>query len=170
MRLKRYNDFINEVVYIGLKGLKGYEIKAIRPGTRKSDLGHAIVDLIHFDDKKVSLLIEIYGQLKDKELIVKIYSSDVSLDEDKFRYNIEKMVYILNKNRLGEYFKIDSINYDPDLESYAILKSDNIVPIDKLEQVLTSTKIINPKVKKTNDLDKMIYQTHNEYKDNDINN
>jgi len=160
MKLKSYNEFITETVYIGKIGLKDYSIVSIRPGVGRSDFGHAIVKLTFFDDNDVSLLIETYGQLKDKELIVKVQGSSFKLDEDQFRFSIEKIVYILNKNQLGEYFKISSINYEKDLNPYAILKTDNIVAIDKLEQILTTTKIINPKVKKENDLDKMVYKTY----------
>lgn len=162
MKLKRHIDFINEIVYVSYKGLKGYEIQSIRPGMRKSDYGHAIIKLVYFDDEEISLLVETYGVPTDKELVVKVYGSTFNVDEDKFRYAIEKLVYILNKNQLNEYFKIKSINYDKHLESYALLGTDNIVPIDRLEQILTSTKITNSKVKDTGDLDKMIYQTANE--------
>ena len=160
MKLKNYNEFITETVYIGKIGLLDYSIVSIRPGVSKSDFGHAIVKLTFFDKNDVSLLIETYGLLKDKELIVKVQGSSLKVDEDMFRNSIEKLVYILNKNQLGEYFKISSIMYDKDLDSYAILKTDNVVAIDKLEQILTTTKIINPKVKKENDLDKMVYKTY----------
>jgi hypothetical protein len=159
MKLKRHIDFVNEIVYVGLKGLKGYEIQAIRPRMRKSDYGHAIIKLVYFNDEEISLLVETYGHPDDKELIVKVYGSSFDVDEDTFRYAIEKLVYILNKNQLGEAFRIKSINYDKHLESYALLGTDNIIPIDKLEQILASTKIVNPKVKGGDDLDKMIYQT-----------
>ena len=160
MKLKRHIEFVNEIVYIGKIGLKDYSIVSIRPGIGKSDFGHAIVKLTFFDDNDISLLIETYGILKDKEIIVKVQASSFKVNEDQFRYSIEKLVYILNKNQLGEYFKISSINFEKDLDPYAILKTDNVVAIDKLEQVLTTTKIINPKVKKENDLDKLVYKTH----------
>jgi len=162
MKLKKYNEFLNEAVYLGLKGLKDYNITSVRPGIRKNDFGHAVMRLIHFDDKTTDLLIETYGMPKDKELIVKIYSSSYEINEDRFKTVVEKLIYILNKNQLGEYFKIDSIKYDKDLESYAVLKTDSIVPIDKLEQLIMSTKITNSKIKDNGDLDKMIYQTQNE--------
>ena len=160
MKLKRYGDFITETVYIGKVGLLDYSIVSIRPGVGRSDFGHAIVKLTFFDKNDVSLLIETYGILKDKELIVKVQGSSIKVDEDMFKNSVEKLVYILNKNQLGEYFKISSINFEKDINPYAILKTDNIVAIDKLEQVLTTTKIINPKVKKENDLDKMVYKTY----------
>ena len=156
----KYKEFITETVYIGKIGLKNYSIVSIRPGVGKSDFGHAIVKMTFFDDNDISLLMETYGILKDKEIIVKVQGSSLKVDEDMFRNSIEKLVYILNKNQLGEYFKIDSIKFDKDLDPYAILKTDGFVAIDKLEQILTTTKIINPKVKKENELDKMIYKTH----------
>jgi len=159
MKLKRHIDFINEIVYVGIKGLKGYEISSIRPGMRKSDYGHAVVKLFYLDGEEISLLIETYGQPDDKELIAKVYNSTFDVDEDTFRYAIEKLVYILNKNQVGEVFSIKSVNYDKHLESYAIIKTDNIVPIDRLEKVLMSTKIANQKIKDKGDLDKVIYQT-----------
>jgi len=160
MKLKRHIDFINETVYVGLKGLKSYEIQAIRPGYRKSDYGHAIVKLFYLNKEEISLIVETYGNPDDKELIVKKYSSTFEVNEDTFRYTIEKLVYILNKNQLNNNFNIKSINYDKHLEPNAILGTDDIIMIDKLEQILMSTKITNAKVKDTGDHDKMIYQTN----------
>lgn len=150
--IKRFEEFINETVYIGLIGLKDYSMKSFRPS-------HAIAELTYFDDRKISLLVQVYGKAEDKELIVKKYDSSFDVDEDSFRYSIEKLVYILNKNQLKDYFKISSIFFDKHLEPYAILKSDNIMSIERLEQLMMSTKIINPKIKDTKDLDKLIYQT-----------
>lgn len=153
----KYNEFIKESIRLGDKGLKKYFIKSIRPYKKKR--GYSIIDLVYFDDKEISLLIEIYGSKEDSQFILKVYNSSFKVDEDQFKIAIDKVLFIMNKNLLDHDFSIHKIVYPDHMNAYAIIDSNKIIDITNLEQIIASTKIINKKIKKTDDLDDMIRLT-----------
>jgi hypothetical protein len=71
---------------------------------------------------------------------------------------VDKIIYILNKNRLGYIFKYDKIikpNYG--LQPYAILTSDKPIEMENLEQLVASTKPKNKMVKKNGGFDQFTF-------------
>jgi hypothetical protein len=62
---------------------------------------------------------------------------------------VNKIVYILNKNRLEYKFKTDNIvSPKYGLQPYGIITSDKPIKMEDMEKLVASTKQINNKVKK----------------------
>ena len=71
---------------------------------------------------------------------------------------VDKMIYILNKNRLGYKFTVSNIvtpKYG--LQPYGIIEIDKPIKMSDLEQLVASTKSTNKYVKKGGDFDQFTF-------------
>ena len=153
--IKNYNQYINETVYLFKTMFDDYKLIV----NNFSDNGEFIVEI---EGSEYKLGIQMYGNIKDKQFILREPSELSVMDDSKdiFEMIINDIVYILNKNQLGYKFVLSEIVDEKSIPHYdAIITVDKEMSISDLERIATTTKIINPKVKDTGDFDKMIYQT-----------
>lgn len=71
---------------------------------------------------------------------------------------LEKIVYILNKNRLGYRFSVDKVvkpRYG--LKPFGLISINKEMDMESLEKTIASTKSVNAMVKKGGDLDQFTF-------------
>ena len=114
------------------------------------------------EGSEVKLEVQIYGKEEDKEIIIKTANK---MEMELFKTIINDIVYILNKNKFKYKFTIKEISKERRINNpYAILSFNKEMTINDLERIAQTTKIINPKVKKSgeddiDDFDDRIYKT-----------
>jgi hypothetical protein len=155
MKLRKYTEYITEVVYLFKTMFDSYEFII----NNMSKNGEFVVGI---EGQEYKVPVESYGLAKDKEFIFRQPSeiSVMSEGRDIFEMIMNDIIYILNKNQLGYKFQLKEIEKEQGITFYhAIVSVDKETSISDLERIATTTKIVNPKVKDTGDFDKMIYQT-----------
>ena len=149
--ITKFSEYIKEAVYVGKIGLDDY--KFIYDPFSKS----AIFDLDTKDIGKVILEIKGDGKVESGEYNnFRIFSpQNIGFD---VKIATDKVVYILNKNRLGYKFSISNI-VEPKygLSPYSIISSDKPLKMEKFEQLASSTKSINNMVKKNGGFDQFTF-------------
>lgn len=154
-RLQNYTQFLNETVYLFKTIFSSYEFVV----DNISENGEFTVGI---EDEVYKVPVQLYGLKEDKEFIFRQPSELSKLEEGGalFEAIISDIIYILNKNQLGFEFTLSDITKERGASSYhAIISTGEEMNISDLERIVTTTKIVNPKVKDTGDYDKMIYQT-----------
>jgi hypothetical protein len=154
--IKTYESFIQkkifEAIYIGKIGLKSYQFVYDSSTTT----GQFILSSKSGED----YIIEFKSNGKPNKdgsfNTFRIFSpSNKDFDMKELT---EKIVYILNKNRLGYKFKIDSINKPKyGLQPYGLISVDKSIEMVNLEKLVASTKTINNKVKKGGSFDQFTF-------------
>lgn len=155
MHIQKYNQHINETVYLFKTMFDSYEFIV----NNMSKNGEFIVGV---EGNKYTIPVQSYGLPKDKKFIFR-QPSEISVMEEGhliFEGMMHDVIYILNKNQLGYVFTLEEVDIEKGLTTYhAIVNVNKECSISDLERISTTTKIVNPKVKDTGDFDKMIYQT-----------
>ncbi|CAG7580404.1 MAG: hypothetical protein SLAVMIC_00398 [uncultured marine phage] len=159
-RIQKYSSFIslNEKVYLSNTIFNKYNL-LVDP---YSGVGHFNLDL-KGGYHNIEMEIQSYGNLEDKQLIMRMPSKLSHLPERMsiFETVIKDVLHILNKNQLGFRFTINKIDKERGpLGEYAIIDLDQKMKMEDLERIAQMTKIVNSKVKDIGDFDKVIYKTN----------
>lgn len=155
MRIHKYNQHINETVYLFKTMFDSYEFIV----NNMSNNGEFIVGI---EGQKFVIPVQLYGQPKDKQFIFRQPSEISAMDGGDMIFEgvMHDVLYILNRNQLNYKFTLEEVDIERGLTTYhAIVSVDRETTISDLERIATTTKIVNPKVKDTGDFDKMIFQT-----------
>lgn len=147
MRIDNWKKF-NETVYLKNTLLNSYSAVSYN--------GILNVTLDVKNKGKVYVDIETYGEPKDKEFILHLNDN---IGKEEFSEIVSSFMYVLNKNKLGYEFNIDTYDKESSGRTYVIFKSNKQCKIEDIERVIQTTKITNSKIKDIGDFDKLVYQT-----------
>jgi len=155
MHIQRYNQHINEIVYLFKTMFDSYKFMV----NNTSSNGDFIVGI---EGKEYTIPVQLYGLPTDKQFIFR-QPSEISVMESGdviFESIIQDVLYILNKNKLGYKFKLVEVGLERGLSiHHAIISVNKDTTIFDLERITTTTKIVNPKIKDIGDFDNLIYRT-----------
>lgn len=145
----KYIKTIQEKIYLGKIGLKSYSFKLYDIET-----GGGLLTIV--DENDLQSVYEIRGTgrpLNDKWESLNIFHPDTVTDE-YFEDMLESIIYILNKNRLGYKFDMgELVKPDFGLKPYCEVSVRPSINLVELELLLSSTKSVNPMVKKKGGFD-----------------
>jgi len=141
-----------ESIYIGKIGLKDYQF--IYSSSKSSGNFH----LTGKSGDNYNIEVRSNGKPENggKYKSFRIFSP--SNDKFDIKELVEKIVFILNKNRLDYEFTIDNIvSPKYKLQPYGLISVDNPIKMVDLEKLVASTKQFNNKVKKGGDFDQFTF-------------
>ena len=151
MIVHNFREYLKEAVYVGKIGLESY--KFIYDTFSMS----AFFELETKESGNVK--VELKG---DGEIFEEGFDTFRIFSPENIPFAIkdisEKVVYILNKNRLGYKFTLKSVvkpKYG--LQPYSLLTCDSKLKMESFEKLTSSTKQVNAKVKKSGGFDQFTF-------------